>query len=128
MGHVINLNTYFKEPYKRIFDQLTIVDHTHHLWGLLFWPLKQKQTPLPLSHLTCCDNMLHCIIFIKYFIQTLQKHKFWKFISYWNFVQMKWFDFSLLKNSIMYIITVIFFWKCKIIWTIFFEYHYLITF
>jgi hypothetical protein len=90
---------------------------THHLWDLMPLPFKWKQTPLASSHPTYCDNMLHYILFIKYFI--LQKHKIWNFISYWNFVQMKWFEFIFYKTSIMYIITFISFWKCKFIWTIF---------
>jgi hypothetical protein len=32
-----------------------------------------KQTPLPSSHPTCSDNMLHCILFIKYFILNITK-------------------------------------------------------
>ena len=118
VGHIINLNTYYKELNRRIFDQLTIVDHTqHHSWGLIPWPLEWKQTFLPSSHPTCCDNMWHYTLFTKYSVWTLQKHKFWKFISYWNFVQMKWLEFTFFLNSIMYIITFISFWKFKIIWT-----------
>jgi hypothetical protein len=40
----------------------------------------------------------------------------WKFVSHWYFVQMKWFEFTFFKISIMYIITFISFWKFKIIW------------
>ncbi len=50
--------------------------------------------------------MLHCILFIKYFILNITKtKKLSKFISYWNFVQMKWFKLNFNIFSIMYVAT-----------------------
>jgi hypothetical protein len=73
VGHLINLGIYNKELNKRIVGQLIIVDHAHHLWSLILWPLKKKQTTLPSNHPTCCDNILHYILFIKCFILNIIK-------------------------------------------------------
>jgi hypothetical protein len=35
--------------------------------------LDWRQTPLPSSHPTCCDNIWHYILFIKYFILNITK-------------------------------------------------------
>jgi hypothetical protein len=105
---------------RRMFGQLAIVDHTHTTWKVWSLTFRMKANTLTIKPLSCYDNLLHCILFIKYFILNEKNYKIWKFISYWNFVQMKWFGVTLTFFSIMYIITFISFWECKIIWTIFF--------
>ncbi len=94
---------------------LTTHNITHDVWFLDLWNggehLYHQATPLVVI-----------ICYIIFYLsntsfQILQKHNFWKFISYWDFVQMKWFEFIFNKKSIIYIITFISFWKFKIIWT-----------
>jgi hypothetical protein len=108
----------FKKSDKRIFIQHTIADHTqHHPWGLNPWPLDWRQTPLPSSHPTCCDNMLHYILFIKYFILNITKTYILKIHILFRFCSNEMIQVYFFLNSIMYIITFISFWKFKIIWT-----------
>jgi hypothetical protein len=83
LGQVKNL-TYVSRPcnqpkhlslrIKKIFGQHIIIDHTTPF--MKFDPLTfgWRQTSLLSSHLTCCDNMLHYILFIKYFILNITKN------------------------------------------------------
>jgi len=101
-----------------IFNQHTIVEHTyHHSWGLNPWTLDWKQTPLPSGHPICCDNMLHYIMFIKYFILNIIKTWTLKIHILLIFCSNEMIRIYFLKFSIMYINTFISFWKSKIIWT-----------
>jgi len=53
------------------------------------------------------------ICYITFYLSNISFKTLQKFISHWNFVQMKWFKFIFKKNSIMYMITFISFESLK---------------
>jgi hypothetical protein len=99
---------------------------THEVWSLDLWNGGKH-----LYHQAITLVVIIC--YITFYLsntsfKTLQKHKLWKFISYWNFVQMKWFELTFLKNWIMYIITFIPFESLNSFEQKKVEYHYSIAF
>ncbi len=112
IGHVINLGTYSKNWVGKYFVNISLLTHntTHEVWSLDLWNGAKTFTIKP-PHLLWKYVTLHSIYQILHF-------KHYKNINFENSylieILFKWNDSSFFfLNSIMYIITFIFFESLK---------------